>query len=74
MRYQPPLLSLTKKECDKLMIPILQALLSKLHVNRNTVRSIMYGPIELGGLDLPDIYSLLEIDKITAVSRTSPPG
>lgn len=48
MRYQLPLLSLTRKECDKLMAPVFMALLSKLHVNRNTSRPIIHGPEELG--------------------------
>jgi len=64
LQYQPPLLSLSKKECGKLMTTILKALLPKLHVNRNTARSIIYGPEALGGLALPDIYSLQGEDKL----------
>lgn len=52
LRYQPPLLSLSKADCDKLMVPILKALLPKLHVNCNTARSIIFGPKEQGGLAL----------------------
>ncbi len=57
-RYQPRLLSMTKQQCDKVMTVLLKALLPKLHVNRNTARSIIYGPESLGGLALPDIYTL----------------
>jgi len=50
IRYQPPLLSLTKQECDKMMSPVLISLLPKLHVNRNTSRAIIHGPEDLGGV------------------------
>ncbi len=33
------------------------AVLPKLHVNRNTARSIVFGPAVLGGIGLPTVYS-----------------
>lgn len=62
--YQPPLLSLTRNQCNKLMTPILQALLPKLHINRNMVRSIIYGPVILGGLSIPNLYTVQGLDKV----------
>jgi hypothetical protein len=62
--YQPPLLSFNKNQCDKLMTPILQSLLPKLHINRNTARSIVYAHIELGGLSLPILYTVQGLDKV----------
>jgi hypothetical protein len=64
LRFQPPVLSLTKQQCDKLISPIYMALLSKLHVNRNTSRTIIFGPERLGGLSLPHIYVVTNIDKL----------
>jgi len=64
LRYQPPLLSLTQKQCDKLQSIVLQALLPKLHLNRHTACSIIHGPEALGGLALPQIYTTQGIDKL----------
>jgi hypothetical protein len=64
LRYQPPLLQLTKRECDKLMAPVLQAILPKMHINRNTSIAIIHGPEELGGLALPHLHTIQGIDKL----------
>lgn len=64
LRYQPPLLALTLKQCDTLQSIILKAVLPKLHINRHTARSIVHGPIELGGLALPHIYTMQGVDKL----------
>lgn len=64
LRYQPPLLALTKAECQKLMTILLRALLPKMHVNRNTARSIIHGPFDYGGLEIPHIYTLQGADKL----------
>jgi hypothetical protein len=53
LRYQPPLLSLTQKQCDKLQSIVLQALVPKLHLNRHTARSIIHGPERLADLRYP---------------------
>jgi len=69
LRYQPPLLQLTKRECDKLMAPVLQAILPKMHINRNTSRAIIHGPEELGGLALPHLHTIQGIeDKVVCRS------
>jgi hypothetical protein len=64
LRFQPPVLSLTKQQCDKLISPIYMALLPKLHVNHNTSRTIIFGTERLGGLSLPHIYVVTNIDKL----------
>jgi hypothetical protein len=46
------------------MTIILAALLPKLHVNRNTARSIIYGPEKYGGLALPNLYTTTSMDKL----------
>lgn len=64
LRYQPPLLALTHKQCHALQSIALQALLPKLHINRHTARSIVHGPAELGGIALPQVYSTQGVDKL----------
>jgi len=64
LRFQPPLLSLSQHECDKLTSMTMQALLPKLHINRNTSRSIVFGGEMYGGIALPNIYITQGIDKL----------
>jgi hypothetical protein len=64
LRFQPPVLSLTQSECDKLTSMIMSALLPKLHVNRHTARSIIFGPECYGGLSLPNLYITQGTDKL----------
>lgn len=60
----PPLLSFECSKLDRLQSTTLQAVLPKLHLNRNTARSIIHGPAALGGLSLPHIHTLQGIDKL----------
>ncbi len=46
------------------MSPVLMALLPHLHLNRHTARSIILGPEEMGGLSLPNLYTIQGIDKL----------
>jgi hypothetical protein len=64
VQYQPPLLSINHQQCNRLQSTILMALLPKLHINRHTARSIIHGPEELGGLDLPHIYATQGLGKL----------
>lgn len=64
LRFKLPTLSVTKEECNKLSSIILKAVLPKLHINRNTACSIVYGPHDLGGMGLPNIYTIQGIDKV----------
>jgi hypothetical protein len=50
-------LTLTETQCSHIQSPALLALLPKLHLNRNTARSIIHGPRIYGGMDLPHIYT-----------------
>lgn len=64
IRYQPPLLLLSLSDCDKLMSPILTAILPKMHTNRNTSRAIVHGPEAFGGMALPHLHTIQGIDKL----------
>ncbi len=52
-----PALTLTKKQCDYIQAPTVSAILSKLHMNQNTARAIVFGPIQYAGLGLPSLYT-----------------
>jgi hypothetical protein len=64
LRFQPPLLSLSQQDCDKLTSKIFMALLPKLHVNRHMARSIVFGGEKYGGLALPNLYITQGVDKL----------
>jgi hypothetical protein len=64
LRFQLPALSLNKENCDNLMSVILRAALPRMHTNRNTARSIIHGPLLLGGMALPHLDTVQGIDKL----------
>jgi hypothetical protein len=64
LRFQLPVLSLTKHDCDKLLSIALHAFLPKIHINRNTSRAIVHGPFSIGGLAIPHIHTVQGIDKL----------
>jgi hypothetical protein len=43
---------------------VYMALLPKLSISRHTERSIVHGPYELGGMALPELYIIQNIDKV----------
>ena len=54
-----PLMAMTFSEtqCTQIQSPAQRALLPKLHLNRNTARSIIHGPALNGGMNLPHLYT-----------------
>jgi hypothetical protein len=58
LRFSLPALTLTEKQCQKIQSPATCAGLPKLHVNRNTARSIVFGPLQYGGIALPHLYTI----------------
>ncbi len=55
--FSLPVLSLSQAQCYSIQSPAMCAILPKLHLNRNTSRAIIFGPEELGGLSLPELYT-----------------
>ena len=47
----------TKKECDKIQSPFINALLPKLRINRHLKRDVVWGPTRFGGLAFKDMSS-----------------
>ena len=64
LRFQPPLLSLSEADCDKLTSKLMMVLLPKLHINRHTARSIVFGGERYGGLALPNPFIIQGVDKL----------
>jgi hypothetical protein len=62
--FQLPALSLSAPECNKLMSTIWKSTLPRLHFNRNMARSIVHGPLILGGMALPHLATVQGIDKL----------
>jgi len=57
LTYSVPALTMSEEECKEIQSPSIMAVLPRLHVNRNTARSIIFGPAQYGGLGLPTVYS-----------------
>jgi hypothetical protein len=62
--FSVPSLSLTKVQCDSIQAPALRATLSKLHLNINTARPIVFGPAKYAGLSLPSLYMNASIGQL----------
>lgn len=67
--YFFPAISFTQTECNSIQAPALCGTLSKLHLNRNTARAIIFGPPKYGGLNLPDLYALRSAGQLTLLLR-----
>ena len=56
--YSLAAMAFTKKECNYIMAPILQASLTKSHISGKFPRDVVFGPIEEMGLGYSDLYTL----------------
>jgi hypothetical protein len=52
-----PALTLTMQQYNKIPSPALTAVLPIMHLNRHAVRSVIFGPLKYGGINLPYIYT-----------------
>jgi hypothetical protein len=59
-----PALSLTEKQCTYIQAPALTAFLPELHLDRHTARSIIHGPTEYGGINIPHAYFLQSLGQL----------
>jgi hypothetical protein len=57
LHYPVPAATLTPKQCDAIMAPILQAGLPCSGIVRIIPRVLVYGPIEYQGLGISDLYT-----------------
>ncbi len=69
--FSLPALALTEKQCTTVQAPALTAFLPKIHLNQHTARSIIHGPTEFGGLNIPRLFST-KPRSIKSLPGTSP--
>ena len=66
LEYPLPAMTLTEKQCAKIMTIIKQGLLPKAQISKGIPDAVLYGPIEAGGMGLNHLYhtqGLLHINK-----------
>lgn len=63
--YPLPALTFTEDQCRTLQSPTLLAVLPKVRFNRHTARSIVFGPIKYGGLNIKSLYSVQSLGQLT---------
>ena len=64
LAYPLPALTLTERQCDKIMRPVLQTILPKMGINQKMARLYMYDPQKYQGLVIPNIYTEMGISRI----------
>ena len=66
LEYPLPAMTLSEKQCAKIMTTIKQGLLPKAQISKSIPEAVLYGPIDDGGMGLHHLYhtqGLLHIDK-----------
>ena len=58
LSYPLHLTSFTQKESTKINSIIRKSLLPPMHMNRHTADAVVYGPLEYGGLEITEAYTL----------------
>jgi hypothetical protein len=71
IHYPLPATTLSPKQCDAIMTPILQAGLPCSGIVRTIPRVPVYGPIEYQGLGIPDLYTSQGISHIERILKYS---
>ena len=55
--YSLSITKFTQKDCNKMQSHFYRYALPKMGLNRNTPKALLYGPMDLGGMELHDIYT-----------------
>ena len=71
LEYPLPALTLSYKQCNKLMKTIKQGLLTKATISRSISSSALYGPVSKGGLALNHLYVTPGLIKILGSKTVS---
>jgi hypothetical protein len=56
--YGTPVTTLTKKDCEEIQRPVVNAILPKMGIARTIPRAVVFGTAQFGGLGLTHIASL----------------
>jgi hypothetical protein len=66
--YPLPVLTLSEKECNYIMAPVLEARLQSSSICKNYPRAVTYGPKDEGGLNIPNLYIQQGIQRIASIT------
>ena len=58
IQYPLPALTLSQKECSKIVQPIKQVALPKTSISKSFLLDVLFGPMEEGGLGMDHLYTL----------------
>ncbi len=58
MTYALHVSSFTRSQCNKLNTSIRRTIIPRLRLNRHFPTAVLYGPLEFGGLEIPEMYTL----------------
>jgi hypothetical protein len=72
LHYPSPATTMTRKQCDTIMAPILQAGLHCSGIVRTFPGALVYGPIQQQGLGIPNLYTSQGIAHIKRILKYSP--
>ena len=67
--YPLPALTLSHKECNRIMKPVLDASLAKTHVCRNFPHSVIYGPKSEKGLGITNLFLSQGLSHISYIQQ-----
>ena len=69
IEYCLPAMTLTSKECQQIMKPILNSGLPNMGICRHFPRDALYGPVQEGGLGMTDIFIYQGTSRIAALQE-----
>jgi hypothetical protein len=64
LHYLLPVLTLSEKECNRIIRPILDAGLNKAWIRKQFQKAVIHGPKEEGGLNLTNLYTYQGLSRI----------
>ncbi len=67
LEYPLAVTQFTQKQCDRISSPVLRACLSQMGYNSNMPREVVYGPTDIGGIGMHDLYIEQGIKQITTL-------
>ena len=72
LEYPLAALTLSEKECDKIMSPIIRNALPRTHYNRQFCRRTLFAPGSHLGLEFPNLYAIQITSHLEALLRHGP--
>ena len=67
LEYPLTITQFTQEQCDKITSPILRSCMSQMGYNRNSPKEVVYGPVEMDGFGLHDLFIEQGIHQVTAL-------